>query len=144
MKDCPHCIDSKSKGLQCLAEFNKSIIKLETIRNNILVSTLTRKKFERIWVCPKCNNESLISQTRKIQTVLKEPSFLQVIPSAPTRRDGILDRREYHKKFTIWATLFMNELSYQMSRYRLEYKPKDMELDQEEIKYDGQEMLDDF
>ena len=128
---------------KCSTETPKNQVTLKQIENSSFIRTLTNKNKEIIWDCPKCHESNILHQTKIIQTVLKEPFFLQVIPSPPTRKDGILDRREYDKRVKRWAMLFMNELSYQMSRYRIEYVAKDSEKLEEDV-LDGQEHLDVF
>ena len=139
-ENCKHCTSGEG---ECKAEIKKNMVKIEDVKTDMLVSVLTNNQTERIWICPKCNQSNLLSNTKIIQTVLKEPYFLQIVPNPPSRKDGMMDRRNYPKIVTRWALNFMNELSYQMSRYRLEYKPKEQD-DLSEALIDGQENLDDF
>ena len=129
--------------IKCKTETRKELITIKKIETSKIIRTLTGKTFETIWECPECKEINILSQTRPIQQKLKEPFFIKVVPSPPSRKNGILDRREYDKRVKRWAMLFMNELSYQMSRYRLEYIPKDSEQKEEDV-LDGQEHLDSF
>lgn len=139
-KECLHC--TKKMG-ECKAEVPKSMARIKIIDNDDFIKTLTGLKTEKVWTCPKCNNNNLLSKTKMIQTVLKEPFFLGVVPHPPQRKDGILDRREFHKKYRNWAQLMKNEISYSLGRLRRNYKPKDGDEGLEAIP-DGQEHLDEF
>ena len=138
-----NCIHCKTNEGKCIAETPKNVIVIKNIPTSSFIRTLTGKHIERMWQCPRCKEYTLLHQTKIIQTVIKEPFFLKVVPSPPSRKNGIMDRREYDRSVKRWAMILMNELSYQMSRYRLEYIPKDSEQKDEEV-LDGQEHLDNF
>ena len=137
-KVCEHCIDGKG---ECIAETKRDDIKIKNVIGTILTSILINNKTEKLWQCPKCNKNNILSRTRIIQNVLKEPFFIKIVPSPPSRKDGIIHRREYPKKVEKWAYQFLDELEHQMSKFRLEYVPKDTEFGEESLP-DGQETLD--
>lgn len=116
-----------------------------TVRHKLtksLVSVLSDRKSVQVWECPKCHKNNILSQTKPIQTKLAEPYFLHVIPNPPSRTGSLLDRTAFKINMMRWAFQFYNELSHSMSRYRLEYQPKDSDLDLLELQTSGGEELD--
>ena len=128
---------------KCTKETPKNIVTVKKIDTSNFIRTLTNNRQETIWLCPECKADNILSKTDIVEPTLKEPYYLKVIPPAPERKDGIMDRRNYHKRFRSWARLFMKELSRSMAEYRNEYLPTDAEKMEEEV-LDGQEHLDDF
>lgn len=109
----------------CKAEHRRQDIQIKEIQSSLLVTTITGNKKEKLWSCSKCKKDNILSRTKMIQNILPEPCYLKVVPSPPERKDGIINRRIYHKNVEKWALNFFNELQHQMSLFRLEYKPKD-------------------
>lgn len=128
---------------KCKKEIPKSQVTIKKIDTSSFVRTLTNTKQETIWSCPDCKEDNILSRTDIVEPTLKEPHYLKVIPPAPERKDGIMDRRNFHKRFRSWARLFMKELSRSMAEYRNDYIPTDAERAEEEV-LDGQEHLDSF
>lgn len=147
---CNHCTteyeykdeNDKIKTETRPTEHNKNKVKIKTKLLDSTLSILSSKKTVQVWECPKCHKDNLLSKTNPIQTKLAEPYFLRVIPNPPNRTGSLLDRTGYKINFVRWAFQFYNELSHSMSRYRLEYQPKDSDLDLSEIQTDGGEGLD--
>ena len=108
---CPHCV---GKGGDCIAETNLHDTKVRDLDTSLFVRLMLNTKNEKIWHCTKCDTNNILSKTQMIQTVMKEPFYLRMVPSPPGRKDGILDRRTYHKKVERWALQFLNELEHQM------------------------------
>ena len=136
--NCDHCDTGKG---ECQAEMQRSKIKIFEVLKNSLIATISDKKTEKVWKCEKCHKTNKLAQTTMIREILPQPSFLQVVPNPPARSGSLIDRNDYHRKVEKWAYLFYDELAYQMSKYRIEYKPKDSE-NIDEVVSDGGETLD--
>ena len=146
---CNHCTteyeykdeNDKTRTETRPTEHNKNKIIIRTKLLGSTLSILSNKKTVQVWQCSKCKQDNLLSKTNPIQTKLAEPYFLRVIPNPPNRTGSLLDRTGYKINFVRWAFQFYNELSHSMSRYRLEYQPKDSDLDLE-ASTQGYEELD--
>lgn len=141
-KNCDHCKTGKG---ECKAESRREEIKVKTIEMSDLLKTLTSQKEEKVWECPRCKSNNILSQSKRINNILPDPCYLKVIPNPPNRKDGILHRRTYKKDIEKWALQFFNELQHQMSLFRLNYKPKDQEIEAEnEFMTDEDTKLEEF
>ena len=145
---CNHCTteyeykdeNDKTKTETRPTEHNKNKIKIKTKLLSSTKSILSDKKSVQVWECPKCHKDNMLSKTNPIQPKLAEPYFLKVIPNPPSRTGSLLDRTSFRINMMRWAFQFYNELSHWMSRYRLEYQPKDSDLDLLEVQSGGEEL----
>lgn len=124
----------------CNTETKHQDIDIQTILTNHSLSTITGQRTERVWHCNKCNKTNLLTKTRMIQDKMAEPYYLQVVPSPPTRKGTLTDRSEYHRIVEKWAWQFYSELEHQMSLYRIEYRPKSDEVEENEFMDEAPEM----
>ena len=101
---------------KCKKEFDYNNIRVLNLLNSNFDYLLSGKKHRRVWYCScdHCNTEPF----KLIETTLKEPYFLQVIPKPPKRQQGINDRRSFPERFEKWAWRFMDELEERMAQYR--------------------------
>lgn len=102
----------------CTEQVERSMIKPLVVIQPFTRYIITEPTTEKIWFCPKCNAENLLSDTHFIQTVLKEPSFHGVVPSPVQRHEGLMARSAYHKTITSWVWLFLDELEEKMALFR--------------------------
>lgn len=108
---------------KCKKEQNFKEVKKVTQRNSPVLELITRKKYERVWLCPDCKNENLIQGTEFIQKKLPNPYYFGVVPDPPRRR-STLDKKEFHKKFEAWVWTFFGELEHAATQYRIEHWEK--------------------
>lgn len=113
----------------CSQEIPRTLIQVHSRASKGMVLILTGLKNEDVWGCPFCKSENLLSRTKVIKPVLEEPHYFQVVPNPPRHTNSLTDISEYHKKIVTWAILYHTELEHQMSLYRIEYKPKDEEVE---------------
>ena len=139
--NCQHCQEI-DKGANCTAEIKRSEVKIKRVETSFTIKLLSDKKTDLRWNCPKCENSFRLSTTKKFQTKLAEPYFLQVVPNPPARKDGIINRKQYPKLVKRWLLMFQTELQHQMSNFRINYQPKDTQSEEEVM--DGREDLDDL
>ena len=145
---CSHCTteyeskdeNGKIKKETRPTEHYKNNIQIKTKLVSSMISIISDKKSVQVWNCPKCRKDNLLSKTKPIQTKLAEPYFLRVIPNPPSRTGSLLDRTAFKINMMRWAFQFYNELSHSMSRYRLEYQPKDSDLELLEVQSGGEEL----
>ena len=111
---------------------------------NVLVSSLEQcmsvKEYTKVWNCPACDSENRLSQTRMIQKVLALPSFIKVVPEPPQRKDGLTDRKTYHKIFSRWFWQFLDELEAQAANFRDDNWQKDGQSENEDVDTAGDEI----
>lgn len=81
-------------------------------------SLITNKVKIKVWKCPECNKLSGLSNTRIIQNMLPQPSYLQVVPLPPTRKGGLMGRTQFRHEFGVWAWNMINELEKSMAQFR--------------------------
>ena len=129
------------KCTHCDIELNQKLITIKSKLKPSTLALLTENKLEKVWECSNCHNDNILSRTPMIQLKPQEPFFLKVIPSPPSRKGSLIDKIDFHRKFTAWAYLFYTEISHQMSKLRTEYKPKGEE-EQELSSIDGGESGD--
>lgn len=108
----------------CDKEINYNEIRIMNVVSAMIVRIISNVSNVKIWVCPQCNKDNELEETKLIQKILKDPSFITVVPKPPTRKDGIIDRTQFHTKFTVWFWTFLTELEAQAARFRQDYKPQ--------------------
>ena len=100
-------------------------IKIRNILLSSFGSLVSKRKYEDVWECPKCHKDNLVIETDFEQLTLPKPHYLQVVPNPPEKKNGLVEALEYEKKMKVWIQMFQIELEHSMSKYRLEYVPKD-------------------
>ena len=103
---------------ECEQESDRFKIKIKHLLLKYLDSILVGKKYDDFWSCPKCKVMNKLSKTDMVQDRRKDPGFYQVSPSPPIKHDGLLDRRKYHAKFTVWFWTYIGEVIAQMAKFR--------------------------
>ena len=110
----------------------------------VLVSSLEQclsgKQTTQIWHCPECKTENRLSKTRMIQKVMSLPSFIKVVPEPPQRKDGLTDRKTYHKIFSRWFWQFLDELEAQAANFRDDNWQKDGQSEIEDVDTTGDDI----
>ncbi|MDC8437975.1 MAG: hypothetical protein LV468_03115 [Candidatus Nitrosotenuis sp.] len=102
-------------------------------RTTPLIELLRKIKYEQVWICPDCNHDNLIQKTEFLQEKIPNPCYLGVVPDPPKRRDGIMDRKSFHKKFENWTWTFFGELENAATKYRIANWQKGENLDNMQI-----------
>lgn len=97
-------------------------IKIFKLINSLIDQMLIKSKTSNVWICPKCKKSNKIKDTLVAETKLKEPYFLGVVPSPPSRKDGLQDRGQYARAVKQWAWNFINELEEKSTAFREDYK----------------------
>ena len=120
----------------CHEASDYNTLKIEKVLLPLITRTLKGVDYEKGWNCKKCKKYNKLETTKIKQNVLQEPYFLQVVPKAPERHDGIMDRSTFDIKIRQWILLFLSEISHQMGKYRQEYVPKGGETTDDLIEVD--------
>lgn len=79
---------------------------------------ILKRKFQKSWICPKCNKICKVRPDDFTESSVKEPSFIGVVPKPPRRQEGLMDRSQYHRKVTQWAWTMLDELENKMALFR--------------------------
>lgn len=103
---------------ECEQEIDYSTVSVLEVLCPLLTQAISGQKTERIWVCPSCKAENKVTQTQLIKESLQEPYFLKVVPNPPERKDGLVDRTNYHAKVSQWVWLTLGEVEAQMAQFR--------------------------
>lgn len=124
----------------CKQQINYKSIKILKVIMPLIDGLITSQSYHKVWDCTLCLKENTLDHTEMIQQVLKEPSFLQVVPRPPNRKEGMKDRTTYHNQFVIWAETLLIELEAQMAQFRDDnwHKGDDPLLD-EEVDTEGED-----
>lgn len=129
LADCPYC----------KAKIDYEKIKINKIYFGLTSRLLSGQDYEKIWICPECKKENNMKETNFTHQHLPDPLFLHIVPKPPTRKDGIIDRSQFHSKFTVWFWTFIGELESQAARFRQDYKPRDEESEMLDIPQSSEE-----
>ena len=124
----------------CKQNSNYKKIKILKVIVPLIEGLVSGQAYHKVWDCTLCSKENSLDHTEMIQQVLKEPSFLQVVPRPPNRKEGMKDRTTYHNQFVIWAETLLIELEAQMAQFRDDnwHKGDDPLLD-EEVDTEGED-----
>ena len=142
--ECENCteIDPEDESDEPKERQKRILYKDLIIKERLLPSfeaSIKGKDSYKFWKCPKCKKETILEKTNFKQKVRKKPYYLRVMPEPPARKDGIMDKKSYHRKIAQWAGNFLAELAHQESKFREDYVPKDNELETEEIQLSSEE-----
>lgn len=124
----------------CHQQINYKTIQILKVIVPLIIGLVSGQSYHKVWDCNLCHKENTLDHTEMIQQVLKEPSFLQVVPRPPNRQEGMKDRTTYHNQFVIWAETLLIELEAQMAQFRDDnwHKSDDPLLD-EEVDTEGED-----
>lgn len=112
----------------CNKEIDYSTVEPFEVICTFLESAITRQKTKMVWMCPECKSENQVNHERMIKTKLQEPYFLRVVPNPPERKDGLIDRTNYHGLVSKWVWMAIGELEAQMAQFRDDNWHKEGEL----------------
>jgi len=97
-------------------------VEIFELRNGLIDSMITGEKTVKMWVCPKCEKENIMSKEWNIVTPKKQqPYYLKIVPDCPSRLSGIASRFGWEQKFANWFYNFLEEIQVSMKNYRVEY-----------------------
>ncbi|MGI0021502.1 MAG: hypothetical protein ACRD9Q_01450 [Nitrososphaeraceae archaeon] len=110
-------------------------------------SVVTGNDTIKVWICPKCNKECEITETKYFHSSVQQPHFEHCVPLPPERKHGLLDRTAYTKQVENWILTFLVELEERMGQFREDNWQKggmqeDLEIDTSEDETD--ELLNDI
>ena len=112
---------------------DRKLIKIFTVKCNDVIALLSNSKTKKMWICPKCKNESAV---KSVETQLRKhmkPHYRGVIYEEPIRPFTGLQRRRgtYPREMRLWGTRYSIELERKLAIYRIEY-----------IRVNGEDMSD--
>ena len=90
-----------------------------------LESLVSGNDYRQSWKCPDCNNINYLYDTKINRDVLANPSFINVVPLPPTRKNGLMGRSQFRQGFVLWAWNMINELEERMAQFRDDNWSKD-------------------
>jgi len=126
---------------KCKHENKHEDIKYYQLMMPYIDSVLTKTKYQEMWRCTECKKENILLKSDMVQDKPKDPSYFKVVPEPPSQKDGIMDRRKYSTKFTLWFWTCLGEIESQMATFRDDNWTKN-ELYQD-LDYDGSEEAED-
>lgn len=118
--------EAQCNKCEVCTEYNK--IRIFDLTIPLLVQVITNQTTNKVWICPSCKNDNLISETNILERHLQEPYFLGVIPKPPQRKEGLQDRGKYDRKVENWASNFIVELEQKSTQFREDYKTNKAEI----------------
>lgn len=139
---CAFCtsetFDTKSgKSISKPTEHDYYTLKFYSLMLPNVARILADHEYDKVWDCPKCGKSNKLKDTKIFRNTLQKPYFLKVVPDAPERKDGIMDRSTYDKKIKSWILDYLGELEHQMALQRIEYIPKGGETTDDLIEVDS-------
>lgn len=75
-------------------------------------------KTVKAWTCTDCNSVNILSESKMVKKIAKEPFFIKVVPMPPERKQNLSDRTSYHIKYKSWFGMVVSELTRQISQLR--------------------------
>jgi hypothetical protein len=79
---------------------------------------VSNQQSEKIWVCPRCNTDNRLRETRFEQTILSQPYYLGVVSKPPNRDDDLGSHVGYDKLLERWCWTMLDELEEKMAQFR--------------------------
>lgn len=123
----------------CTEETNFQLIQTYDLILNATRAIISGRPSEKVWDCPKCKTTQRMIDTKMYKDQHEKPTYFQVIPEPPKRREGAIDRNSFHNEMVKWFYESLEELDHQLGKYRDEYKPQG---DDEESIIEGDEDAD--
>lgn len=121
--------EAQCNNKKCEVWTDYAKVKVFELMNSLTDQILIMSKTSAVWICPKCKVANKIKDTIITETKLKEPYFLGVVPSPPSRKDGLQDRGEYARAVKQWAWNFINELEEKSTAFREDYRENNANFD---------------
>ena len=130
-RSCNHCNTKKEKtvvdeeGNQSKEYYEERTevpltqIKLYDERVTLVTSILLGADSRKAWLCPKCNNRNLVSDTPKTNREYQSNATFGVIYEKPTYSLAI--RASYDRLCMVWLTYFLREIDMGLMAFQKEY-----------------------
>ena len=106
--ECRRC--KQQQGIEKITIYNLIPNGIETL----LFSPIA----EKVWNCIKCKFINKLTQTVVMKNVMPSPFFYGVIPEAPERRGGLMDRLKFNIEIERWMWLALGESEAKMAKFR--------------------------
>jgi len=132
-------IHSEAQCNKCEVCTDYSKIRVFDLLVPLVVEILSGNSTSKVWICPSCKIENIISDTDILENHLQEPYYLGVVPKPPTRKEGLADRGAYDRKVTSWAWNLIAELEEKSTQFREDYKENKNDFEAWEESIDGGE-----
>jgi hypothetical protein len=132
-------INSEAQCNKCEAYTDYTKIHVFDLLVPLMVQILSGEKTSKVWICPKCKDENIITETDILENHLQEPYYLGVVPKPPHRKEGLSDRGAYDRKVTAWAWNLIAELEEKSTQFREDYKENKNDFEAWEEETDGGE-----
>lgn len=130
---------------KCKKETDYKSIQILELIIPLVDSIIMNQQIEKIWICPKCNQENQLAITIISEASVKEPVYWGVVPKPPRRKEGLSDRGNYDRKCTQWCWNMINELEEKSTQFREDYRENKAEFEawEENVPYDAKAELED-
>ena len=132
-------VNTEAQCNQCEAFTDYSKIRIFDMLVPLVVEILSGSATSKVWICPKCKDENIITDTDILENHLQEPYYLGVVPKPPQRKEGLQDRGSYDRKVTNWAWNVIAELEERSTQFREDYKENKNDFEAWEETIDGGE-----
>ena len=127
---------------KCNQQNSKKLIKIQTVISPLIEGLISGQENIKVWNCILCKAENRLSNSILTQKILKEPTYLQIVPKPPNRKQGMKDHSSYHNQFVVWAETLLIELEAQMAQFRDDNWHKGDEEHMDEYDFAGDEQFD--
>ena len=124
----------------CAAKYNRDEIETWQMLLPLHAQINKLSKYVSVWTCSKCSMENILSESKLIRSVLKEPFFIGVVPNPPERKQSVGDRTTFHIKYKNWFGMVESELTNQITKLRWDHHKEDEQDGLEAILTDGLEL----
>ena len=111
--------DVRSEKITRQTEIPYANIHVFDLMSDYMEYLITKKKTNKVWICPKCNKTNKLSNTNFLQPERENPFYLKVVPNPPIRTSG--NRVGFAEKFRDWFNNYSEELENALMLYRTEY-----------------------
>jgi len=131
---CDHCTmmieeitnkgrdDESRVKVEVPTEIPYNDVRILNLISPLIESIVTGNQIQKVWVCPKCKKNNIMSGEWNIITPRKEkPYYLKIVPECPIRLSGLASRFGWEQKFAKWFYNFLEEIQVSMKQYRIEY-----------------------
>ena len=132
-------VNTEAQCNKCKAFTDYTKISVFDLIVPLVVEILSGSGTSKVWICPQCKEENVITNTDILENHLQEPYYLGVVPKPPQRKEGLSDRGAYDRKVTAWAWNVIAELEERSTQFREDYKENKNDFEAWEESIDGGE-----
>ena len=130
---CKHCTmmeevtihkgedDERKEPVEVPTKIRFKDIKIVSLISSLLESVLSNQSSYKVWFCPECKGENMLSSSNIVEDEFESPIYHRVVPKFDIAFDGISERLGFKERFRSYFNQYSQEIENAMMEYRLDY-----------------------